>query len=105
MLGGMKRPASTIGFASILLIGCTSNTASILDPTIKNPSGFTGIETMNACVTENGECYLLEVESDGTSIARIHYPIDIWVDTTESGCSNGYCWATDANGAEWLMEP
>lgn len=101
----MKRIAPAIGFASLMLAACASNTASILPPTPEQPSGFTGIETMNACVTENGECYRLEVESDGKSITRIHYPIDIWVDVTESGCSNGYCWATDGNGAEWKMEP
>ncbi len=101
----MKRLASTIGLASLLLAGCASNTASILEPTVAAPSGFTGIEVMNACATASQDCFSLEVESDGKGITRIHYPTDMWVETTESGCSNGYCWATDANGAEWMMEP
>lgn len=96
----MKR-AFAVGYACLLLAACSSNTASILDP----PSGFTGVETMNACAIASGDCFALEVESDGKSIARIHYPTDVWVKTTDSGCSNGYCWATDANGAEWKMEP
>ena len=104
MICAMKH-AFAAGYALLLLAACSSNTASILDATLENPSGFTGIETMNACATASGDCFPLEVESDGKSISRIHYPTDVWVETTESGCSNGYCWATDANGAEWKMEP
>jgi len=104
MIWAMKR-VFTAGYASLLLVACSSNTASIMDATLENPSGFTGVETMSACATASGDCFPLEVESDGKGITRIHYPTDVWVETTDSGCSNGYCWATDVNGAEWMMEP
>lgn len=102
----MKHILPAIGFAALLFTGCSSNkTASVLDASLQNPSGFTGVQMMNACATASGDCFQLEVESDGTEIKRIHYPTDMWVATTDSGCSNGYCWATDANGAEWHFEP
>lgn len=107
MLDCMKRLALTAAATYMLLAGCASSrgTASIIDATAPEGPGFEGIQTMNACVTETEECYPLEIESDGAAITRIHYPIDIWVDVTESGCSHGYCWATDGNGAEWKLEP
>lgn len=107
MLEAMKCSAMIAVSASLLLGACMSSggTANLVETTVQEGPGFEGVQTMNACVTENNECYLLEIESDGTSITRIHYPIDIWVDVTESGCNNGYCWALDGNGAEWKLEP
>jgi len=102
----MKRFLLAAGISAFLLAACGSrNSASLLDASLQNPSGFTGIQTMNACAVASGDCFVLEVDSDGTDIKRIHYPTDVWVETKESGCSNGYCWATDANGAEWHLEP
>jgi len=102
----MKRLLPLAGIASLLLTGCGSqNAASLFGASVENPSGFTGVETMSACAMASGDCFPLEIESDGKSVLRIHYPTDVWVDAVDSGCSSGYCWAVDANGAEWKMEP
>lgn len=101
----MKRLLLFAGTLLALAACGSQNDASLLDASLQMPSGFTGIQTMSACATASGDCFQLEMESDGQSIQRIHYPTDVWVDATDSGCSSGYCWLTDANGAEWRVEP
>jgi len=66
--------------------------------------GFYGTETMNVCNQSSGNCYDLDVDSDGENIERIYCPKGGWVDVEDSDCVDGSCTATDENGNEWELE-
>lgn len=68
------------------------------------PVGFYGTETMNACNQDSGNCYDLDVDSDGENIERIYFPKGGWVDVDYSDCDDGYCYIEDENGVEWELE-
>ncbi|KKQ35280.1 MAG: hypothetical protein US50_C0019G0002 [Candidatus Nomurabacteria bacterium GW2011_GWB1_37_5] len=68
------------------------------------PVGFYGTDTMNVCNQSSGNCYDLDVDSDGQSIERIYFPRGGWVDIDSSDCEDGYCYAEDENGNEWELE-
>ena len=66
--------------------------------------GFYGTDTMNACNESSGNCYDLDVDSDGENIERIYFPKGGWVDVDSSDCNDGYCYVEDENGTEWELE-
>lgn len=74
------------------------------DESNDQPVGFYGTETMNVCNESSGNCYDLDVDSDGENIERIYFPKGGWVDVDSSDCSDGYCYAEDENGNEWELE-
>ncbi len=74
------------------------------DESNDQPVGFYGTDTMNACNQNSGNCYDLDVDSDGENIERLYFPKGGWVDIDDSDCDNGTCTATDENGTEWELE-
>ena len=74
------------------------------DESNDQPVGFYGTETMNVCNGSSGNCYDLDVDSDGENIERIYFPKGGWVDVDSSDCYNGSCTAEDENGNEWELE-
>ena len=66
--------------------------------------GFYGTDTMYACNQGSGNCYDLDVDSDGENIERIYFPKGGWVDINSSDCSDNYCYVEDENGNEWELE-
>jgi hypothetical protein len=73
------------------------------DESNDQPVGFYGTDTMYACNQSSGNCYDLDVDSDGENIERIYFPNGGWVDTYYSDCSNGYCYVEDESGTEWEL--
>jgi len=67
-------------------------------------TGFYGTDTMYACNGNSGNCYDLDVDSDGENIERIYFPKGGWVDVDSSDCDSGYCTVEDENGTEWELE-
>ncbi len=74
------------------------------DESNDQPVGFYGTETMEACNQSSGNCYDLDVDSDGENIERIYFPKGGWVDVDSSECDDGYCYVEDENGTEWELE-
>lgn len=74
------------------------------DESNDQPVGFYGTETMYACNQDSGNCYDLDVDSDGENIERIYFPKGGWVDVDYSDCDDGYCYVEDENGREWELE-
>ena len=74
------------------------------DETNDQSVGFYGTDTMNACNQNSGNCYDLDVDSDGENIERIYFPKGGWVDVDSSECEDGYCYVEDENGTEWELE-
>jgi len=74
------------------------------DESNDQPAGFSGLETMNACNKNNGDCYDLIVDSDGKNIERIYFPKGGWVGVAYSSCDNGHCYVTDENGNDWELK-
>ncbi len=74
------------------------------DESNDQPVGFYGTETMSACNQSSGNCYDLDVDSDGENIERIYFPRGGWVDVDYSDCEDGYCYVEDENGTEWELE-
>lgn len=74
------------------------------DESNDQPVGFYGTETMTACNQSSGNCYDLDVDSNGENIERIYFPKGGWVDIDSSECEDGYCYAEDENGTEWELE-
>lgn len=74
------------------------------DESNDQPVGFYGTDTMNACNQSSGNCYDLDVDSDGTNVERLYFPKGGWVDIDDSDCDGGTCTATDENGTEWELE-
>ncbi len=68
------------------------------------PVGFYGSDTMYACNGGSGNCYDLDVDTDGENIERIYFPKGGWVDVDYSDCEDGYCYIEDENGTEWELE-
>ena len=66
--------------------------------------GFSGSDTMYSCNQSSGNCYDLDVDSDGENIERIYFPKGGWVDVDSSECEDGYCYVEDENGTEWELE-
>ena len=66
--------------------------------------GFYGTETMYACNQSSGNCYDLDVDSNGEEVERIYFPNGGWVDVDYSDCDSGYCYVTDENGTDWELE-
>jgi hypothetical protein len=74
------------------------------DESNDQPVGFYGTETMYACNGSSGNCYDLDVDSDGESVERLYFPNGGWVDVEYSDCDDGYCLVEDENGTEWELE-
>ncbi len=74
------------------------------DESNDQPVGFYGTETMTACNQSSGNCYDLDVDSDGENIERIYFPKGGWVDVDYSDCEDGSCYVEDENGTEWELE-
>ena len=74
------------------------------DESNDQPVGFYGTETMNACNQSSGNCYDLDVDSNGEEVERIYFPKGGWVDIDSSDCEDGHCTATDENGNDWELE-
>lgn len=68
------------------------------------PAGFSGTDTMEACNSDSGNCYDLEIDSDGENIERINFPNGGWRDVSYSECDNGYCTVEDEDGTEWELQ-
>lgn len=66
--------------------------------------GFYGTDTMYACNGSSGNCYDLDVDSDGENIERLYFEKGGWVDIDYSDCEDGFCYAEDENGNEWELE-
>jgi hypothetical protein len=67
-------------------------------------SGFSGTETMEACNSDTGNCYDLDIDSDGKNIERINFPNGGWRDVDYSDCDGGYCIVEDEDGTEWELQ-
>ncbi|MDO8623467.1 MAG: hypothetical protein Q7R52_04425 [archaeon] len=74
------------------------------DESNDQPVGFYGTDTMYACNQSSGNCYDLDVDSDGENVERIYFPKGGWVDVDYSDCDDGYCYVEDENGTEWELE-
>lgn len=74
------------------------------DESNDQPVGFYGTDTMYACNQSSGNCYDLDVDSDGESVERIYFPKGGWVDVDYSDCEDGFCTVTDENGTEWELD-
>lgn len=74
------------------------------DESNDQPVGFYGTDTMYACNLSSGNCYYLDVDSNGNEVERIYFPKGGWVDIYYSDCDDGYCYAEDENGTEWELE-
>lgn len=68
------------------------------------PVGFSGTETMEACNSDTGNCYDLDIDSDGENIERINFPNGGWRDVNYSDCDDGYCYVEDEDGTEWELQ-
>lgn len=68
------------------------------------PVGFEGTETMEACNNDTGNCYDLDIDSDGENIERINFPNGGWRDVYSSDCEEGYCVVEDEDGTEWELQ-
>ena len=68
------------------------------------PAGFSGTETMEACNSDTGNCYDLDINSDGENIERINFPNGGWRDVDYSDCDDGYCYVEDEDGTEWELQ-
>lgn len=68
------------------------------------PVGFEGTEEMEACNQSSGDCYDLEIDSDGENIERINFPNGGWRDVEYSDCDDGYCYVEDEDGTEWELQ-
>ena len=68
------------------------------------PAGFSGTETMEACNNDTGNCYDLDIDSDGENIERINFPNGGWRDVDYSDCDDGYCYVEDEDGTEWELQ-
>ncbi len=68
------------------------------------PAGFSGTETMEACNNDTGNCYDLDIDSDGENIERINFPNGGWRDVNYSDCDGGYCVVEDEDGTEWELQ-
>jgi len=68
------------------------------------PAGFSGTETMEACNSDTGNCYDLDIDSDGENIERINFPNGGWRDVDYSDCDGGYCYVEDEDGTEWELQ-
>lgn len=68
------------------------------------PVGFEGTDYMEACNGNTGNCYDLEIDSDGENIERINFPNGGWRDVDYSDCDNGYCIVEDEDGTEWELQ-
>lgn len=68
------------------------------------PSGFSGTEAMEACNNSTGNCYDLDIDSDGENIERINFPNGGWRDVDYSDCEDGYCYVEDEDGTEWELQ-
>ena len=68
------------------------------------PAGFSGSDNMEACNNETGNCYDLEIDSDGENIERINFPNGGWRDVDYSDCDGGYCVVEDEDGTEWELQ-
>jgi hypothetical protein len=66
--------------------------------------GFYGTDTMYACNGSSGNCYDLDVDSDGENIERLYFEKGGWVDIDYSDCEDGFCYVEDENGNEWELE-
>ena len=66
-------------------------------------AGFSGTETMEACNSNTGNCYDLDIDSDGENIERINFPNGGWRDVDYSDCDGGYCYVEDEDGTEWEL--
>ena len=67
-------------------------------------AGFSGTETMEACNNDTGNCYDLDIDSDGENIERINFPNGGWRDVDYSDCDSGYCTVEDEDGTEWELQ-
>lgn len=67
------------------------------------PVGFEGTDTMEACKTSTGDCYDLDIDSDGENIERINFPNGGYRDVYSSDCEDGYCVVEDEDGNEWEL--
>jgi hypothetical protein len=74
------------------------------DESNDQPVGFFGTDTMYACNVSSGNCYDLDVDSDGEDIERIYFPKGGWIDIDSSECENEYCYVVDENGNDWELE-
>ncbi len=74
------------------------------DESNDQPVGFYGTDTMYACNGNSGNCYDLDVDSDGENVERMYFPKGGWVDIDYSDCDDGYCYVEDENGTEWELE-
>lgn len=92
---------------AIVLAGCSlqgSVTETGTPPDM--PSGFDGESTMLSCrMNTTEECVRRSVLSDGTVINALRNDMGEWVPVTESECFENYCYAVDAEGTEWKLEP
>jgi len=68
------------------------------------PAGFSGTETTEACNNDTGNCYDLDIDSDGENIERINFPNGGWRDVDYSDCDGGYCYVEDEDGTEWELQ-
>lgn len=68
------------------------------------PAGFVGTDEMEACNQSSGNCYDLEIDSDGENIERINFPNGGWRDVDYSDCEDGYCYVEDEDGTEWELQ-
>lgn len=68
------------------------------------PAGFSGTDTMEACNQNSGNCYDLDIDSDGENIERINFPNGGWRDVDSSDCDEGYCYVTDEDGTDWELQ-
>lgn len=68
------------------------------------PVGFEGTDTMEACNGNTGNCYDLEIDSDGENVERINFPNGGWRDVYYSDCEEGYCVVEDEDGTEWELQ-
>lgn len=101
----MKRLLPALS-AALVLSACGANlSGNLLDSPSDVPAGFTGIRVMKVCQVAKGSCAQREVDSDGTKVLGIRDASGAWIGVRDSGCTNGYCWATGADGAEWRMQP
>lgn len=76
---------------------------SYYEENYESPVGFEGTEEMEACNGSTGNCYDLEIDSDGEEIERINFPNGGWRDVDYSDCENGYCTVEDEDGTEWEL--
>lgn len=68
------------------------------------PAGFVGTDEMEACNQSSGNCYDLEIDSNGENIERINFPNGGWRDVDSSDCDGGYCYVEDEDGTEWELQ-